>query len=235
MVIDLKEKRHIDLLSNVSSQLQNLTLTIRRTQSFEEKEEDADASESDYEATAIASTISRTDSQYQLQLPSASSEEVNPLMRIIENMEHLTKLRIFSEVSGNFSLRSISLEHLFFQGALVLDECSCPRLITMDISFPLDAMKDDDHIIFKRLPPSIEELTLRMDDNIVHVGQDYDVDCRHNGEDSVCGVNDYEDEIQRLLLQKMVRLKRLQLVPSQGCSFLVKHPPPSSPKSISEL
>lgn len=169
MVIDLKEKRHIDLLSNVSSQLQNLTLTIRRTQSFEEKEEDGDSSESDFVATAISSTISRTDSQYQLQFPSASSEEINTLMRIIENMEHLTKLRIFSEVSGNFSLRSISLEHLFFQGALVLDECSCPRLITMDISFPLDAMKDDDHIIFKRLPPSIEELTLRMDDNIVRV------------------------------------------------------------------
>jgi hypothetical protein len=106
----------------------------------------------------------------------------------------------------------------------------------MDISFALDGMKDDDHIIFKELPRSVEELTLRIDDyDSTRTGaqdgdSDGDGDAGDNGK-SFYRVNDYEDELQRLLLQKMVRLKRLQLVPSERCRFLVT---PSSPKSICE-
>jgi hypothetical protein len=217
IVINIEEKWHINLLSNVAPQLQHLTLTIR-TNSKAKEDHHQKPTDSDSHC------------------PSASNHDLDPLIKVIENMTKLTKLRINSEVCGTFRIRSTSLEHLLFQGALVLEECSCPRLRTMDISFALDGMKDDDHIIFKELPRSVEELTLRIDDyDSTRTGAqdgdgDGDGDAGDNGK-SFYRVNDYEDELQRLLLQKMVRLKRLQLVPSERCRFLVT---PSSPKSICE-
>lgn len=210
IVIHIEEKWHIDLLSSVSSQLQHLTLSIRSNNSNATDDREQKQTNSDDLP------------------PLASDRQMDPLIKAIENMEKLTKLRIQSAVCGTFRIRSLSLEHLVFQGALILEECSCPRLKIMDISFAIDGMKDDNHIIFKELPRSVEELTLRIDDS-AHIRNDDE-----HSEDNVKNISggrydDYEDEIQRLMLQKMVRLKRLQLMPADSCSFAVS---PPSPKSV---
>ena len=189
IVINIEEQWHIDLLSNVPPDLKNLTLAIR-TNSKENQN-------SNYDPTLMNSYCS-----------------LGPLSRAIENMSHLTKLRIYSEVCGTFCIKSYSLEHLLFQGSLVLEQFSCPRLKTLDISFAIDSTKDDDHILFRQMSPSVEELTLRIDSS----GENY-----HR-------VDDYEVELQQILLPRL-RLKKLQLVPSERCSFFLKDLPPS-PKSV---
>jgi len=197
IVVNKEERWHVELLISVSQQLENLTLTIRTSSS----------------STTHHGTTANTPTTFDNDL------DLQSLSKVIESMCNLRRLRIYSEITGTFRIKSSSLEHLLFQGSLSLEECTCPRLKSMDISFELHEMKRG-YIIFKQMSPSVEELTLRIDNNGTNGTSSTSTSTRMHSS----RVDDFESELQKLSreLQKMMRLKKLLLLPTVRCSFLVK-------------
>jgi hypothetical protein len=225
IVINIEEKWHLDLLANSSQQLQNLTLTLRSS-STTKVNHAHDDNNGCCNNTSICNT-SRNNNNVNLET----------LTKLIGNMHHLKNLRIYSEIHGNFLLKSLSIEDLVVQGRgmLHLKECICPRLKRIDVAFYAENVRHD-HIFFKCMSPSVEELILRIEQDCssCSCSRTGMVDASWDSSDGRDGLDayPYEEELQKLLLLKMVRLKKLTLLLSAKSKCNLVAAEPSSPKSV---
>ena len=242
IVINIEEKWHLDLLANSSQQLQNLTLTLRSS-STTKVNHVHDDSNGCCNNTSICNK-SRNNNNLNLET----------LTKLIRNMHHLKNLRIYSEIHGNFLLKSLSIEDLVVQGRgmLHLKECICPGLKRIDVAFYAENVRHD-HIFFKCMSPSVEELILRIEQDCSSCSCSCSCCCscccscscmRSGVVDASLDFSDgkdgldaypYEEELQKLLLLKMVRLKKLTLLPSATSKCNLVAAQPSSPKSVVQI
>jgi hypothetical protein len=232
VIIDVEEQWHLDLLAKSSQRLQQLTLTLR---SSRPPPPARSSSSNSITMTSIETPSLQQSNHSDMNINRDCNLNLAKLTKLIENMHQLTNLRIYSEIYGCFLIKSSSLQHVVVQGLLSLEECVCPKLRRMDVSFYAKNLRHD-HPLFKCMSPTVEELILRIDDDSMQ---------RRNLDNTrICGSEEnkrivvdlaaYEEEIEKLLLKNMVRLKKLTLLPSVQYKFIVESSP-SSPKSVWKL
>ncbi len=204
IVVNKEERWHLNLLTRISHQLENLTLTIRSRQ------QDATPNEVLHDGHIIFGGM---------------DEDLLTLSHLIFKMPVLKRLQIYFEIAGQFEVKSTSLEYLKFRGSkwgasLALNECMFPHLKTMDISIDLDQIDND--TIIKLLPPFVEDLTLHVASRPMSAS----IKCARSmdSDDTTHAGSEFEDDKFQdlgLLIGTMPQLRTLNILPSAGTSFIV--------------
>lgn len=213
VVVDLGKSWHIDVLESKCSShdfpIQELTLTLR---------------------TVIHDDVNLI------------SSNLHRLCKSIERMHHLLILKIYSDVEQKVQIRSASIQMLVIQG-LDIEKCDCPCLQEMDVSFRLHRVRHDS-LLFQNMPNSVKTLTIRIQDRsnendlteyfpardgmVANSNSSptcvarkcYLDETQMPGDNLELDLFEFEEEIHKLLLKKMLRIEKLCLVPSRQCTFL---------------